>query len=213
MIKSVSGGVGLGLAVCILLWPGGPAQAALVSYSFSGTVTQAAYGPQYGTPLGPDLVVVGQVIPVTFTLDTSFPDSNPSPTVGFYTNSPAITPTPVPAASFNGDSPLGLFSTVTVDVGSSVTIDSGSPLTGAGFQISFTGAHAGVLATDAVPTTLNPADFSSVTFQRVLLFSVNDTGFSGTLGPAATPVPAPASLPLLVSGLAGLWATCRRRRA
>ena len=202
--KCQATGIGsLGLIPCILAFAAS-AQAAPITYSFTGTVSQVA--SPAGTPGSVVPVVTGQQVPILVTLDSALPDSDPSPDIGDYVSPGSFTSTPMLSATIAGQDMTGLFSEVLVNTGISIEIRSASPQTSAGFDILLSGAQPGVLPTDAIPLSLNPGDFSTATFSRTVLSSPAVTGFSGTIQAADIP----ASLPVLASGLGLLWAARRR---
>ena len=180
------------------------AKAAPVTYDFTGTITQV--GTRVLTP-----VFLGEHIPISLTLEAAYPATPPgSGSYGFNglfdPNSPFTAP--ILAANFNNTSALGLFQIVTVRSGESFSAHTTSPQVGAGFDLSFTGASSGALASNAIPLSLNPADFQDGVFAVTQAFSPTTYGYSGTIDGLA--VPEPMSLAMFGMGMLAIGATRRR---
>ena len=176
------------------------AQAAPVTYSFTGTVDQVGTTPEIP-------VVVGQQIPIVITVDAAYPQD---PSGNSYSS---LSGSLVLSATFAGQNNTGLIQTVMIDPGLLFQINTTSPQISNGFGLTLSSPLPGALPTSAIPSTLNPADFETGTFSVVEAFSASEYGFSGTidgLASSSSAVPEPASLALLAAGL--LSATLIRRR-
>ncbi len=183
-----------------------PAVAEPITYNFTGIVDQTANReppPSSRVPFS-----VGQQIPIVITVESAYPDVDPSPEVGYYLVLFNGVPTnPVLSATFGGQDALSfVFTSVRIDAGNSIRFNSASPQIASGFDLVLSGAAAGAIPTDRFPARLDPGAFTTATFSRTVLFKPTDTGFSGRLlaAEAPAPVPAPPSLPVFVAGLVGL---------
>ena len=172
-----------------------------VTYDFTGRVNALSNQP----------VTVGQLVPIEVTVDAAYPASNSKPGVTQYLGG-FTGPSPVLSATMDGVNVMGEVSSMAVDYGASgsaITISSGTPLTDAGFSLSFMTDKADVLTNGAVPLTIDPGEFQSATFRRTVAF--NYVYYAGTIDPpAAETVPSPGAAPLLATGLV-LLAVARRR--
>jgi hypothetical protein len=181
------------------------AAAAPITYDFTGTVTVVTSFPG---------VSVGDKIAITLTLDSAFPDSDPSPNVGQYNTNQGTFESPLLDADFGGTGGNELFDGVTIDNNVSgvdaIHLGSGSPQTNGGFSMDFVASSPDVLTSDAIPLSIDPAAFITRTFTRRIAFE--HSFFSGTIDAGSTTVPEPGTLMLLTAGLAGLAALRRHQR-
>ncbi len=190
-----------------------PAQAAPVTYLFTGTVDQI------GTASAPGFVTLGEQVPISITVETAYPVDQSLSTPGSFVYFASGTGFPaasvIIAANIAGENTDNIFQTVTVQPGSGISLQTFGPQINFGFNLSLSGALAGELATGAIPESLNANGFTAGTFSVTNAFSPTFEGFSGTIDGLAVPglaVPEPASLFVIASGLAAL-ALLRRRRA
>ncbi|HLZ08510.1 MAG TPA: hypothetical protein VKT80_07985, partial [Chloroflexota bacterium] len=155
---------------------------------------------------------VGDKIDISLTLDTSFPDQNPSPNVGFYLCFFCSPPQLVGAANFGAvkfGGPTGFPGTVQdVDVLNNdmgvdeFMISTGFPHSGGCcFTILFKTSNLNILTSDAIPLFIDPTEFQTATFSvQPCVTPACISGFSGTIG-AAGEIPEPSGLTLLGIGL------------
>ena len=185
-----------------------PAAAMPITYAWTGTVDAVGAG----FPAG---VTVGENIDISLTLDNSFSDDDPSPNRGSYNANPGMPPL-VLAVDIGGNEEIGDFQSVEVlddDQGvDEFMVATGSTMSDAGFEIVFQTTHVGVLTSDSIPLSIDPADFETATFSvdRTPAFTEFLPAFSGTINGAVS-VPEPGSVALLGSGLLA-FAGARRRR-
>lgn len=186
----------------------GGAIATPVKYEFTGTVTHndlsASFFPH----------AVGDKIPVTFTLQTAYPDTDPSSLRGEYYNptgiydiGPVLAVEIGAAGGFAIHQYLQVFDNYTDangDTYDGLTFEVGEPQRGVTSRFTFRTSDLSVLSSDDIPLALDPGQFEIATFDRVARpFEV--TG-GGTLD-ALTNIPEPGSLALLASALLGLAVT------
>ncbi len=192
------------------------ANAESVTYSLTGTVTQATPANVYGPPHA----FVGEQVPILITVDPTY-----TPYPGTYGNAPLgatayVNPqTPSPgvlalSVTINGQPLGGLFEGIYVIANSLIEFAAGSPLTNSGgFDIVLSGALPGALPTDAIPLSLDASDFQFGTFTVTEVFSPTVAGFSGTINGLAdvpTAVAEPGTGMILAAGLLGLLVARRR---
>jgi hypothetical protein len=193
-----------------------PAEASTISYAWNGTVT-------FVDPISPATVSPGQKIGITLTLDNAVPDQDPSPTRGIY-DQQMQPPNLVVAINIGGVTGVGSFQFGTVlanDAGvDEFKVSSGDQLIGGRFLIDFQTSHPGVLASDALPLSIDPKDFETAAFfvNPNNLLPMSFPIFSGTIDSQVAPTPLPGSVELFLPALVGLlglggWQKCRSGHA
>ncbi len=211
------------LAVALLAIPATAARAGLVTYQFTGTVTQGS-SPLLHIQTGDSLVG-------TFTLDTSVPNTSTSPGQGFYLQNEAL------VLRFSGvtlradqfvsvvtdNGPPG-FDTDQFHVGAADFVAAGGPPLSHGEVVNsfdLIDSTATVFSSVALPTSL---DLSRFDHQRGLLVVRNGivpeslVHYSiDTIENISSAVPEPGGLELVAAAAAGLtlraWRKRRRGRA
>ncbi|HVO02932.1 MAG TPA: hypothetical protein VMT54_12060 [Candidatus Cybelea sp.] len=188
-----------------------PATANTIGYSWSGIVDHVVAG----SPAG---VTVGQHITISLSLSDAVPDMNPSPSHGDYETMADIPPVLVLGVDIGGVTDIGAFQfgTVLHDEGGvdEFDVETGDQMIGSRFDIHFATTHPGVLSSDAIPLSINPADFETATF------SVNEPGplqeflpvFNGRILAVST-LPVPNSLAMFSLALGCLWVVAAWRSA
>jgi len=191
------------------LWIG-PAEAAIITYDWTGTVDVV----DPGFPAG---VTVGEKIGVTLTLDSSIPpDLDNTPNMAHYEEEEGQPPF-VLSDNIGGNTDVGVFQDMYVldnyQGVDEVIIETGNSMTGDGFEIMFKTDHPGALTSDAIPLSIDPADFETATFAVVRNPALGDflPGFSGTID-AEVAVPEPSSLAIIGTVLLGLALVPNARR-
>ena len=136
-----------------------------VTYRFYGVVQKAA-GSSSNTP------TLGTLVPISVTVDTSYPadmQKDHVTTYSSYNGSTFISP--VLAATFNGVDAHGAFDTVYVTQNANgqygIEVLSGSPHNGLGFDLKFTTTISGVVKSDKLPNQIFPGNFQSATFSTI----------------------------------------------
>lgn len=202
--------------VLLAFWLGmfgiGGAAAAPVQYEFIGTVTRDDFGNSTYFPYD-----VGDRLAVSFTLQTDYPDGDPSAQRGEYYNRTGIYNIgPVLAVDIGGSGGfaihqyLEVFNDYTDANGNTydgLTFVVGRPQLGNQSRFLFQTSDLSVLDSDAIPDTIDPAAFEIATFER--LARPGEIVGGGTLE-AVTDIPAPGSLALFGAALLGLVALRRR---
>jgi hypothetical protein len=188
------------------------AQAAPVKYDFIGTVTHTNFGGSSTFPYA-----VGDRIPVTFTLQTAYPDTDPSAQRGEFYNPTGIYGIgPVLAVDIGGTGGFAIHQYLQVfndytdangDTYDGLTFVVGEPRLWDQSQFVFRTSDLSVLDSDAIPTSIDPTDFEITRFQR--LARVEKVG-EGTLE-AITDIPEPRTVALFGAALL-LLAALRWRR-
>lgn len=201
------------LAVWLGLLGIGGALAAPVKYDFIGTVTHndlsASFFPHQ----------VGDKIPVTFTLQTAYPDTDPSSLRGEYYNptgiydiGPVLAVEIGAAGGFAIHQYLQVFDNYTDangDTYDGLTFEVGEPQRGFTARFTFRTSDLSVLSSDDIPLTIDPGEFEIATFDRIARpFEVKG---GGTLA-AVTDIPAPGTLTLFGAALVALAALRRRQK-
>lgn len=189
------------------------AAAAPIKFDFVGTVTHTNFGGSSYFPYA-----VGDRIPVTFTLQTVYPDTDPSAQRGEYYNPTGIYDIgPVLAVDIGGTGGFAIHQYLQVfndytdangDTYDGLTFVVGEPRLWDQSLFLFRTSDLSVLDSDAIPTSIDPADFEIATFQR--LARVEKVG-EGTLA-AVTDIPEPGAMALLGAALLGFIAFRRRAR-
>ncbi len=200
--------VALGFAALVL----SPARAAPVTYNFIGTLTYN------DGPAGTFPYAIGDRLPLSFTLQTDYPDADPSPARGQYYNPTAIPGIgPVLAVDIGGTGGFGAEQYLDVynDFlwGDGITYDwirfsVGEPRPG-GWQstFDFRTTDLSVLSSDEIPAFIDPGRFEETIFGRSRpLFSVA----AGTIEEVAVIIPEPASITLFGAALLALMWLIRR---
>jgi hypothetical protein len=177
-------------------------RAAPITYDWIGTVKEVAPN-SFG-------ISVGEPIAITLTLDGAAADFNPAPDRGRYASGP-VEPPIVLSVNIGGITDVGVVQSVDVldNIGGvdMFEVQTATQLVDRGFRFTFQTADTSVLTGDGIPLSIDPANFTTATFE---VFRVH--GF-GTIDALATSViPEPGSLMLLASGLLGL-AIMRNRRS
>lgn len=158
----------MSIAVVIAAIAAVPAQAGIVTYSFSGIVTLVTQPSPYGVP-----VVTGQSVSGFFAYDTSSPDLAPGPNYGQYAGAspPGFG---IDFGTANAFATAGFLVSVTLDpiapfhelevfTSTGVAVD-GLVRPGADLYLHFRDSTATVFASDALPpATLTIADFDVAT--------------------------------------------------
>lgn len=194
------------VAVGALMVLAAPAWAVPVTYNFTGTVTQV--GPNVLRP-----IAVNDVIPISITIDTSYPASQPSP--GQYYSSAVYDPSTmlyqiVQSARFGGEQANGLIQSIRVS-SNSIDFRTANTQVSSGFTLSF-GGQSNVFSMLDLPLALDPGLFTTGSFTVTEAFSPTTYGYSGVInGLAVNSVPEPASLVALSAGIIGVGAARRRR--
>ena len=235
MLKSVSP-VRMGLlvasAVCLIFSVGfsTPSRAALISYSFNGSVaTELTGSPLAGT------FSFGQSVTGGFVVDTSVPDADGGSLYGFFPG--GLVSISVDTGGYNASGTNGLIDTADNAAGSdavgiaafitagpfvgsaSVTGASVAGLDLGGILISLMDSTGTALSSDAFPNPISLSGFDDI--YGVLEFydpqdlEADPTSLTFSLETieVTTSVPAPAVLPLFALGLVGLGFARRKRAA
>jgi hypothetical protein len=190
------------------------AAAAPVKYDFIGRVTHNDLSPSFFPH------AVGDEIPVSFTLQTAYPDTDASARRGEYYNptgiydiGPVLAVDIGAAGGFAIHQYLQVFDNYTDangDTYDGLTFYVGEPQRGTTSRFTFRTSDLSVLASDDIPLTIDPGQFEIATFDRVARpFEV--TG-GGTLA-AVSDIPEPGATALLGAALLGLVVLGRRARA
>jgi hypothetical protein len=189
----------------------GGAIAAPVKYEFTGTVTHNDLSPSFFPH------AVGDKIPVTFTLQTAYPDTDPSSLRGEYYNptgiydiGPVLAVEIGAAGGFAIHQYLQVFDNYTDangDTYDGLTFEVGEPQRGVTSRFTFRTSDLSVLSSDDIPLAIDPGHFEIAAFDRVARpFEV--TG-GGTLA-AVADIPEPGVMALLGAALLGFVALRRR---
>ena len=178
-----------------------PAEAAPITYSFTGTIQQI--GSRIPEPLS-----VGQQIPIVITLDANA-QATQGATPGSYSS---FTPYLFTSATFAGvDHAGGLQQTIAITTPSSIDFHVVGLQTSFGFDLLLSGALPGVLPNGDLPLAIDPSQFTGGTFSVTDAFSPSYFGYSGTINLVA--VPEPATMVILFGGLLALCAARGRSGA
>ena len=190
-------------------WIGSAADAAVITYDWTGTVDFV----RPGVPAG---VTVGEKIDITLTLDNSAPNQSTSTNTGIYGGDPR-TP-PILSADIGGDTGLSPFQNIVVfddfQGVDKVLISSSEPETGLGFILTFQTDQLGTLSSTAIPLSIDPTKFETATFEVTGIPQFLPS-FSGTIDaevPTPSSVPEPSSIAILGAALLGLGLIARSRR-
>lgn len=188
------------VALSLGLWAiATPAAANTITYNWLGIVDQIDEFAHPG-------FTIGAKIKISVTLDDVIPDTDPSLEIGQYSASVFNPPILVLAANVGGNADTGSFHFATVlndhNGADAFSVSTGSPLVGNVFSLDFSTSDLGVLTSDALPLSINPANFDTAIFS---VYGEGPPGFSGRIV-ASLPgtVPLPDSALMLVSALAGL---------
>jgi hypothetical protein len=199
----------LGLAVFAIT----PARAAPVTYNFIGTLTYNDW------PAGTFPYAIGDRLALSFTLQTDYPDADPSPARGQYYNPTGISGIgPVLAVDIGGTGGFGAEQYLDVfnDYlwGDGITYDwirfsVGEPRPG-GWQstFDFRTTDLSVLSSDEIPTFIDPDRFEETIFGRGTPFFVA----AGPIDEVVAVIPEPRALAILGSALLALMLVTRRWR-
>jgi hypothetical protein len=190
------------------------AAAAPVKYDFIGTVTHNDLSPSFFPH------AVGDKIPVTFTLQTAYPDTDPSSLRGEYYNPTGILDIgPVLAVEIGAAGGFAIHQYLQVfdnytdangDTYDGLTFEVGEPQRGVTSRFTFRTNDLSVLSSDDIPLTIDPGQFEIAEFDRVgRPFEVKG---GGTLA-AVADIPEPGAMALLGAALLGFVALRRRARA
>jgi len=201
--------VALGLAVLAVM----PARAAPVTYNFIGTLTYND-GPADSFPYA-----IGDRVPLSFTLQTDYPDADPSPGRGQYYNptgiadiGPVLTVDIGGTGGFASQQFLDVFNDYQDSDGNTydwIRFAVGGPPVGMLSSFTFRTTDLSVLSSDDIPTFINPAQFEETIFgRRTQLFSFA----AGTIDEVAVIVPEPSALAIFGSALLALMLMTRRWR-
>jgi hypothetical protein len=197
------------VALSLGLWAiATPAAATTITYNWRGVVDHVDHVvPGFG-------VRPTQRINIHLTLDDAVPDTNPASDIGEY-DTVIFPPILVVAVDIGGFTGIGSFQSATVfndhNGTDAFSVSTGDLHIGNVSSFDFSTSDLGVLTSDALPLSLNPAKFDTATFQVYGYYP----GVSGRiLGSLPGVVPLPGSAVMLVSALAGLvgagWYKSRR---
>jgi hypothetical protein len=199
----------LGFAVFAIV----PARAEPVTYNFIGTLTYND-GPAGSFPYA-----IGDRLPLSFTLQTDYPDTDPSPARGQYYNSTGVPGIgPVLAVDIGGTG--GFAPQQFLDVFNDYQDSDGNiydwirfsvldPRFGGQSSFTFRTTDLSVLSSDDIPTFIDPGRFEETIFARPTQpFFVA----AGTIDEVAVIIPEPSALAIFGSALLGLMLLTRRWR-
>lgn len=201
--------LGIGLAVLTMA----PAQAAPVTYNFLGTLTSND-GPPGSFPYA-----IGDRVPLSFTLETDYPDTDPSPARGQYynpTGAPGIGPVLAVDIGGTGGFAIQQFLDVFNDFQDSdgniydwIRFSVLDPRFGGQSSFTFRTTDLSVLSSDDIPTFIDPSRFEETIFAR----QTQPFNFAaGTIDEVAAVIAEPAALTIFGSALLALMLVTRRWR-
>jgi hypothetical protein len=192
--------------------------AAPFKYEFTGTVTRNDFPTSFPPTTSFFPYAIGDPIALTFTLQTNYPDTDPSSVRGQYYNPTGIYDIgPVLAVDIGGTGGFAIHQYLQVfndytdangDTYDGLTFEVGEPQRGWQSRFLFRTSDLSVLDSDAIPTSIDPGDFEIATFQR--LARPGERVGGGTID-AITDIPEPRTVALFGAALF-LLATLRRRR-
>ncbi len=132
---------------------------------------------------GPKIPSIGSIIPISITVDPSFPAFSQKNHVTMYYGGPGYNlPSPILAATINGVQVLGLFDDVYVAINNngnySITLLTYAFGDDAALTLTFTSTMAGVVKNDRIPARIFPGNFQQASFSAT--FDPFDN-FAGTI--------------------------------
>ena len=132
---------------------------------------------------GPKIPAIGSIIPISITVDTSFPAYSQKNHVTMYYGGPGYDlPSPILAASINGVQVLGLFDDVYVALNDngmySITLLTYAFGDDAALTLTLSTTLTGVVKNDHIPAKVFPGNFQTATFSAT--FDPTDS-FSGQI--------------------------------
>lgn len=187
------------------------ASAAPVSFNFTGTLTFIS------VPDGSFPYAVGEQLALTYTLQTDYPDADPSASRGDYSNPTGIPGIgPVLAVDIGGTGGFGSIQYIEVfndyanggAIYDGLIVTVGEPEDDWQSSMTLLTRDLSVLSSDAIPTFIDPAQFETTQFLR---FGAPFDYVQGTVDGLVTDIPEPSTLTLFVAGLAGIVLWGRRR--
>ncbi len=217
---------GIALGVVFVTLGFSRADAAIIQYTATGTVSQASPDIQAQFP-------VGQTGSYTLTVDTTVPDSDPSPSNGSYVNAILFSTGSIGTYNFaTGAGNLTVTHAPTSDSFLSFALATGAAIGSDLLRVAVIGlldSSGAALVSDSIPTLLNLSDFDgpnkiNLQFSRpdgtiaevivpVASLSISTIDSPTSPGvPVQSEIPLPATLPLFAAGLGALSLLGWRRK-